>query len=128
MLTITMGLRRHGTPTRRHVNKLPHCQLHPCHLEKGKKTRVNNHLKLDFVNQKQRRDIRIKCCFANTHTKTKDRSLLSSLAFLWLTRLWYHFCHTRFCKQNQVLIVCMPRINCFTHKDKKCSQITKYLE
>jgi hypothetical protein len=25
------------------ANVLPHCYLHPCHLEKEKKTRVNNH-------------------------------------------------------------------------------------
>jgi hypothetical protein len=41
-LTITMGLRRHGIPTRRCTNVLPCCQL-PCHLEKEKKTSVNNH-------------------------------------------------------------------------------------
>jgi hypothetical protein len=34
-------------------------------------------------------------------------------------------CHTRFCKQNHVLIVCMPMINCSTHTDQKYSQITK---
>jgi hypothetical protein len=34
-------------------------------------------------------------------------------------------CHTQFCKLNQVLIVCMSRINCSIHTDKKCSQITK---
>jgi hypothetical protein len=34
-------------------------------------------------------------------------------------------CHTRFCKQNQVFIICMPRINCSTHMNQKCSQITK---
>jgi hypothetical protein len=34
-------------------------------------------------------------------------------------------CHTRFLCQNQVLIICMPMINCSTHIDKKCSQITK---
>jgi hypothetical protein len=55
-----MGLRRHDTPMRWRANVLPHYQLHPCHLEKEKKTRVNNHLKLDFANQKQRREIRIK--------------------------------------------------------------------
>jgi hypothetical protein len=32
-------------------------------------------------------------------------------------------CHTRFLCQNQLLIVCMSRINCFTHTDKKCSHI-----
>jgi hypothetical protein len=42
-LTIAMGLHRHGIPTWQHANKLPPCQLHPCHLEKEKKTRVNNH-------------------------------------------------------------------------------------
>jgi hypothetical protein len=36
-------------------------------------------------------------------------TLLSRLAFLRLTRLWYHFCHTRFLCQNQVLIVCMTQ-------------------
>jgi hypothetical protein len=41
-LTITMGLRRHIIPTRRCTDVLPRCQL-PCHLEKEKKTRVNNH-------------------------------------------------------------------------------------
>jgi hypothetical protein len=35
------------------------------------------------------------------------------------------FSHTRFLCQNQVLIVCMPKINCSTHIDQKCSQITK---
>jgi hypothetical protein len=34
-------------------------------------------------------------------------------------------CHTRFLHQNQLLIVCMPRINCSTHTDKKCLHITK---
>jgi hypothetical protein len=37
-------------------------------------------------------------------------------------------CHTHFLCQNQVLIVCMLRINCSTHTDKKCSQITKCYE
>jgi hypothetical protein len=37
-------------------------------------------------------------------------------------------CHTRFCKQNQVLIVCAPRIIYSTHTDIKCSQIAKYHE
>jgi hypothetical protein len=37
-------------------------------------------------------------------------------------------CHTRFCKQNQVFIVCMPMINCSTHTNQKCSQITKCYE
>jgi hypothetical protein len=37
-------------------------------------------------------------------------------------------CHTRFLCQNQVLIVYMPKINYFTHTNKKCSQITKYHE
>jgi hypothetical protein len=41
MLTIAIGLRRHGIPTQWHVNVLPRCQL-PRHLEKEKKTRVNN--------------------------------------------------------------------------------------
>jgi hypothetical protein len=34
--------------------------------------------------------------------------------------------HTRFLCQNHVLIICMSRINCSTHTDKKCSQITKW--
>jgi hypothetical protein len=59
MLTIAMGLHRHGTTMRRRANVLPHCQLHPCHIEK-EKMRLKNHLKLYFVNQKQRRGIRIK--------------------------------------------------------------------
>jgi hypothetical protein len=42
-LTIAMGLRRHSIPTRRCANVLPRCQLRPCHLEKEKKMRVNNH-------------------------------------------------------------------------------------
>jgi hypothetical protein len=46
-------------------------------------------------------------------------TLLSRLVLLRLTRLWYHLCHTRFLFQNQVLIVCVPRINCSTHTDKK---------
>jgi hypothetical protein len=33
IMTIAMGLCRHGIPMRQHVNVLPHCQL-PCHLEK----------------------------------------------------------------------------------------------
>jgi hypothetical protein len=45
-------------------------------------------------------------------------TLLSRLAFLWLTRLWYHFCHTQFCKQNQVLITCVPKIIYSTHGRK----------
>jgi hypothetical protein len=36
-----------------------------------------------------------------------------------------HDCHTRFLRQNKVLIVYMPRIHCSTHTDQKCSQITK---
>jgi hypothetical protein len=36
--------------------------------------------------------------------------------------------HTRFHEQNQVFIVCMHRINCYTHMDQKCSQIIKYHE
>jgi hypothetical protein len=43
ILTIVVALRRHSIPTQWCVNVLPHFQLHPCHLEKGKKTRVNNH-------------------------------------------------------------------------------------
>jgi hypothetical protein len=42
-LTIAMGLRSHGIPTRWCAKVLPRCQLH-CHIEKEKKTRVNNHL------------------------------------------------------------------------------------
>jgi hypothetical protein len=34
--------------------------------------------------------------------------------------------HTRFCEQNQVLIVYVPRIIYSTHTDIKCSQIVKY--
>jgi hypothetical protein len=41
-LIITMGLQRHGIPMWWHANMLPRCQL-PCHLEKEKKIRVNNH-------------------------------------------------------------------------------------
>jgi hypothetical protein len=52
--TIAVELCSHGIPTRWRANVLPRCQLCPCHLEKEKKTRVNNHKKLDFVNQKQR--------------------------------------------------------------------------
>jgi hypothetical protein len=40
-------------------------------------------------------------------------TLVSRLVFLWLTRLWYHFIHTRFLCQNQVLIVCMTRDQLF---------------
>jgi hypothetical protein len=34
--------------------------------------------------------------FANLENKIRERTLLTRLAFLWLTWLWYHFCHTRF--------------------------------
>jgi hypothetical protein len=34
-------------------------------------------------------------------------------------------CHTRFLRQNQVLIICMTRINYSTHTNQKCSQIAK---
>jgi hypothetical protein len=37
ILTITVGLRRHNIPTRQHTNMLP------CHLDKRRQTRVNNH-------------------------------------------------------------------------------------
>jgi hypothetical protein len=37
-------------------------------------------------------------------------------------------CLTRFCKQNQVLIACVPRIIYSTHTDIKCSRITKSRE
>jgi hypothetical protein len=40
-------------------------------------------------------------------------TLLSRLAFLRLTWLWYHFCHTQFLCQNQVLIVCMTQDQLF---------------
>jgi hypothetical protein len=36
--------------------------------------------------------------------------------------------HTRFCKQNQVLIACVPKIIYSTHINIKCSQIYKYHE
>jgi hypothetical protein len=42
-LTIAMGLRRHDNPMWWCTNVLPRCQLCPCHLEKEKKMRVNNH-------------------------------------------------------------------------------------
>jgi hypothetical protein len=54
ILTITVGLRRHDISMWWRMNVLPRCQFRPCHLEKEKKTRVNSHLKLGFVNQKQR--------------------------------------------------------------------------
>jgi hypothetical protein len=34
-------------------------------------------------------------------------------------------CHTRFCKQNQVLILGVSRIIYSTHTDIKCSQVAK---
>jgi hypothetical protein len=40
-------------------------------------------------------------------------TLLSRLAFIRFTQLWYHFCHTRFLCQNQVLIVCMTHDQLF---------------
>jgi hypothetical protein len=40
-------------------------------------------------------------------------TLLSRLAFLRLTRLWYHFCHYLFLCQNQVLIVCLTKDQLF---------------
>jgi hypothetical protein len=40
-------------------------------------------------------------------------TLLTRLAFLWLTQLWYHFCHTRFLCQNQVLIACTTQDQLF---------------
>jgi hypothetical protein len=43
MLTIAMGFCRHDIPTQWCANVLHRCQLHPCHLEKRKKMRVNNH-------------------------------------------------------------------------------------
>jgi hypothetical protein len=43
MLTIVVGLHSHSVPSRRCVNVLPYRKL-PCHLEKKRKTRVNNHL------------------------------------------------------------------------------------
>jgi hypothetical protein len=36
-------------------------------------------------------------------------TLLSRLAFLRLTWLWYHFCRTQFFCQNEILIVCMTQ-------------------
>jgi hypothetical protein len=57
------------------------------------------------------------------HLACTDWSL--PLTRLGRTHTWLMMCHTRFCKQNQVLIVCMPRINCSTHTDQKCTQITK---
>jgi hypothetical protein len=73
------------------------------------------------------------------HFATMTRSFWDFVShFLWFRQLFWDFvmsysdsamllqwCHTQFCKQNQVLIVCMSRINCSTHTDKKCSQITK---
>jgi hypothetical protein len=40
-------------------------------------------------------------------------TLLTRLVFLQSTRLWYHFCHTRFLCQNHVLIVCMTQDQLF---------------
>jgi hypothetical protein len=36
-------------------------------------------------------------------------TFLSRLVFIQLTQLWYHFCHTQFLCQNQILIVCMTQ-------------------
>jgi hypothetical protein len=51
--------------------------------------------------------------------RIKERTLLTRLAFLQLTRLRYHFCHTWFLCQNQVLIVCMTQDQLFhTYRPK----------
>jgi hypothetical protein len=52
-------------------------------------------------------------------------TLLSRLAFLQLTWLWYHFCDTQFLCQNQVLIVCMTQDQLFHTCGQTCSQITQ---
>jgi hypothetical protein len=44
-----------------------------------------------------------------------------------MTQLWYHFFHTQFLCQNQVLITCVPRIIYSKHMDQKCSQIDEGL-
>jgi hypothetical protein len=43
ILTIAMGLHGHIIPTWRRTNVLPCYQLYPCHLDKRRWTRVNNH-------------------------------------------------------------------------------------
>jgi hypothetical protein len=88
------------------------------HLEKRRRARVNNHFESEFK-LKSRYDkgwkSKLQNIFANTENKTKGSTLLTRLAFLRSTWFWYHFCHTWFSCQNQVLIICMPMINCSTH-------------
>jgi hypothetical protein len=56
--------------------------------------------------------------------KIKEMTLLTRLAFLWLTRLWYHFCHTQFLCQNHVLIICMTQYQFFhTYRPKVFTDI-----
>jgi hypothetical protein len=52
-------------------------------------------------------------------------TLLTRLAFLRLTQLWYHFCHTQFLCQNQVLTIGTTQDQLFHIYNQKCSQITK---
>jgi hypothetical protein len=58
-------------------------------------------------------------------SKIKEMTLLTRLALLQLTRLWYHFCHTWFLCQNQVVIVCMTQDQLLHTYGQECSQITK---
>jgi hypothetical protein len=51
--------------------------------------------------------------------KVKKMTLLTRLAFLWLTRLWYHSCHTRFLCQNHVPIICMTQDQLFHTYNQK---------
>jgi hypothetical protein len=55
-------------------------------------------------------------------------TLLTRLAFLLLRRLWYHFCHTQFLCQNQVLIICMALDQLLHTYGQKYSQITNCYE
>jgi hypothetical protein len=50
-------------------------------------------------------------------------TLLSRLAFLRLTWLWCHFCHTRFLCQNKVLIICMTQDQLFHTYSQKCPSL-----
>jgi hypothetical protein len=62
---------------------------------------------------------------SNAYCKNYFKSCFNNHRLKWL---FWGTCHTRFCKQSQVLIACVPMIIYSTHTDIKCSQIAKYHE
>jgi hypothetical protein len=63
------------------------------HLEKRRRTRVNNRFKSEFKSEtryEKQIEEQASNYFANPQNKTKGRTLLTMLAFLQSSWLWYH--------------------------------------